>query len=67
MDRLLRLTATAATLSFAVLVALPAAVAACTGPACGAEQPVEGAQTILLVAILAVFGTIMAVAEARRR
>jgi hypothetical protein len=61
--------ATAATTSLAVLLSLPATVAAdCVGPACdGAEQPVEGTQAILLVAILVLFGTIMAVAEARRR
>lgn len=50
----------------AILVALPGTVSAeCNGPACGEVGPIDGAQGTVLIAILVVFGTVMAIAEVR--
>ncbi len=57
-------------IGIALLWALPGAVAAdCNGPTCGEAAPggVEGVSAFVFFAILVVFGTVMAVAEARRR
>ncbi len=57
-------------LGVVVLLALPGVVAAdCNGPACGetATTGVEGVSAFVFFAILVAFGTVMAIAEARRR
>jgi hypothetical protein len=54
----------------AVLWALPGVVSAdCNGPTCGETAPagVEGVSAFVFFAILVAFGTLMAIAEARRR
>ena len=55
-----------------VLLALPGVVSAdCTGIGCGppgpAELPVDGLEAVVFLVIIVVFGTVMAVAEVRRR
>jgi hypothetical protein len=59
----------AITLGIAVLGSLPAAVSAdCNGPTCGDATPaVDGPAAFVFFAILVAFGTVMAIAEARRR
>jgi hypothetical protein len=57
-------------LGIAVLWALPGVVSAdCNGPTCGEQTPagVEGVSAFVFFAILVVFGTVMTIAEARRR
>jgi hypothetical protein len=53
-----------------VLVTMPARVAAqCNGSGCpdGLEQPVDGIQALLLVVLLVIFGSVLALGDARRR
>ena len=57
-------------LGMAVLWVLPGVVAAdCNGPTCGEATAggAEGVSAFVFFAILVVFGTVMAIAEAKRR
>jgi hypothetical protein len=69
-DRHARRLGGAIALVVALVLGIPTGVAAdCDGPACGPMDAgaVEGPQALLVLAILVVFATVMAVAEARRR
>jgi hypothetical protein len=67
---LLRHLVAATGLVVTLLAGFPALVSAdCNGPTCGEPTPagVEGVSAFVFLAILVVFGTVMAIAEARRR